>query len=174
MLAERRDVLTTLLGNVKRGREYGVRLFRLEDELRQALSTFSPTITAMEREAAATTSPGQTYLLARKLDAARKEELRRIAAEVASTAFDRLSACAVATAQDPLPAPTADQAGVAIMNASYLVAHDRVDDFRAAVTALVREYEGRGFRIEFTGPWPPYHFARRDAATAAAERGVHA
>jgi hypothetical protein len=34
------------------------------------------------------------------------------------------------------------------------------------VTELVAEYGGRGFRLDFTGPWPPYHFARREDADA--------
>jgi hypothetical protein len=160
MLRARSAALVSLLADVARGREYGVRLFRVDDELSGTLAEFSPSVAALERDAAAATAPGQGYLLARKLEAARKEELRRVAADVAAAALERLSARALAAAHDPLPPPTGDQAGVAVLNASFLVAHQRIDDFRAEVTALVREYEGRGFRIQFTGPWPPYHFTR--------------
>jgi len=62
--------------------------------------------------------------------------------------------------QEALPTPNADQVGAAVLNASFLVAHDRLDDFRAAVTDFVRAHDQRGFRVEFTGPWPPYHFTR--------------
>ena len=65
--------------------------------------------------------------------------------------------------QEPPPKSAADHSGAAILNAAFLVAHDRVDDFRAAVTKFVRDHEGRGFRMEFTGPWPPYHFTRSAA-----------
>lgn len=98
-----------------------------------------------------------------KLDEqARKDELRRVGTAVAAAAYAELSARAIASAQDPLPKPTVEQTGAAVLNASFLVAHDRIDDFRAAVTDLVHTHDHRGFRFEFTGPWPPYHFARSD------------
>jgi hypothetical protein len=125
------------------------------------LGAFSPSIAALEADAAAAASPGQGYLLTRKLEAARKDELRRVAGSVATTAFADLASRSLESVQEPPPKSTSDQTGAAILNAAFLVAHDRVDDFRSAVTAFVRDYERRGFRVEFTGPWPPYHFARR-------------
>jgi hypothetical protein len=161
MLRERRAQLTSLLARVARGREYGVRIFRLDDELGAALGEFSPAIAALESEVAAAASPGQRYLLARKLDAARKDEVRHVAAAVAAATFANLAARSLEATQDP-PPKGSEQSGAAILNAAFLVAHDRVDDFRAAVTMFVRDHERRGFRIEFTGPWPPYHFTRSD------------
>jgi hypothetical protein len=160
MLAARRDELARLLEHVARGREYGVRIFRLDEELRSVLGEHSSSIAALEGEVAAAASPGQGYLLARKLDAARKDELRRVAAMIANTAYVDLAARSLEATQDALPKATAEQSGAAVLNASFLVAHDRIDDFRAAVTAFVRDHAHRGFRVEFTGPWPPYHFTR--------------
>jgi hypothetical protein len=160
MLKDRREELAATLDRVGRGREFGIRLFRVDEELRRSLASLSPTIAALEADVAAAPSPGQGYLLKRKLDAARKEELRRVSASVASSAFDDLTARSLEATQDPLPNATTDQAGSAILNASFLVAHDRIDDFRAGVTELVRQHGTQGFRVEFTGPWPPYHFAR--------------
>ena len=160
MLVGRYEQLVSLLAHVARGREYGVRIFRLDDELRGVLAAFSPTIAGMESDVASAASPGQGYLLGRKLDAARKDELRRVSASVASAAYNELAARSLEAVQEPPPASTTDRSGAAILNAAFLVAHDRVDDFRSAVTAFVREHEHRGFRVEFTGPWPPYHFTR--------------
>lgn len=163
MLRDRHDDLASTLDRVGRGREFGVRLFRVDDELRHSLSELSPTVAALEAEVAAAPSPGQGYLLGRKLDAAKKDELRRIAASVASSAYDDLAARSLAATHDPLPKAAAEQTGAAILNAAFLVAHDRIDEFRGAVTNLVRAHHTRGFRVEFTGPWPPYHFARSDS-----------
>jgi hypothetical protein len=160
MLAERRDELRVLLDQVGRGREFGIRIFRLDDELRRELASFSAPVAALESEVAAASSPGQSFLLSRKLDAARKDEIRRVGAEVAEAAYNELASRSLASTQDALPTPNAGQAGAAVLNASFLVAHDRIDDFRAAVTSFLRDHERRGFRLEFTGPWPPYHFTR--------------
>lgn len=160
MLAGRRDELRALLERVGRGREYGVRIFRLDAELRRSLGSFSAPVAALEAEVAAAAAPGQGYLLARKLDQARKDELHRVASEVATAAFNDLSSRSIASTQDALPKSTAEEAGAAVLNAAFLVAHDRFEDFRGAVTEFVRVHERRGFRVEFTGPWPPYHFTR--------------
>ena len=160
MLAQRRDELQSLLERLARGREYGGRIFRVDEELRRALSSFSTELAALEVELSSARSPGQAYLLGRKLDAARKEEIHRVASSVARDAYSELSAHALASTRDVLPNPTPEQTAAAVLNASFLVAHGRIDEFRAVVTTFVREYNGRGFRLEFTGPWPPYHFAR--------------
>ena len=65
---------------------------------------------------------------------------------------------------DTLPRRTLEgMAGVAVLNASFLLARAKVDEFRRALTRLVEEYESRGFRFEFTGPWPPYHFVQESS-----------
>lgn len=160
MLTARHDQLARLLDHVAQGREYGVRIFRMDDELRAVLGEHSPEIASLELGVANAPSPGQGYLLSRKLDAARKDELRRVASMIANSAYADLSARAIEAVQDALPRNPGDQAGAAVLNASFLVAYDRVDDFRAAVTDFVRQHDHRGFRVEFTGPWPPYHFTR--------------
>jgi hypothetical protein len=63
MLTERRDELRGLLESLARGREYGVRIFRVDQELRRALSSFSPELAALEAEVSSAPSPGQAYLL---------------------------------------------------------------------------------------------------------------
>jgi len=164
MLRERSTELAAVLAYVAQGREYGVRVFRVDAELRDALAGLSPTVARLAGDVTAATSPGQAYLLGRKLEAARKDELQRVSREVAALTFDRLSGSSVAAVEEPLPTPSGDHAGVAVLNAAFLVAQARLDEFRAVVTDLMRDYGDRGFRIEFTGPWPPYHFTRSGAA----------
>lgn len=163
MLDERRGELQSVLDRVARGREFGVRIFRIDDELRGRLAAFSPAIAKLEAEVAGAPSPGQGYLLSRKLDAARKDELHRVATDVAAAAYRDLAARSIDAVRDSLPKAAPQQVGAAILNAAFLVAHEHVDDFREAVTTFVREHERRGFRVEFTGPWPPYHFTRPPA-----------
>jgi hypothetical protein len=160
MLADRGPELVSILARVARGREYGVRIFRLDDELRSQLATYSETIASLEADVKGAPSPGQGYLLSRKLDAAKKEELQRVASTVANRAYQILASKSLEAVQEPLPKASAQQVGSAILNAAFLVAHEHIDEFREAVTVFVREHERRGFRVEFTGPWPPYHFTR--------------
>ena len=160
MLRERHDALMRTLNHVRDRQEYGVRLFRLDDALTSQLAALSPRIMELERTAAAA-SPGQRYLLNRKLETERAEVLRRVSHEVAQRAFDALKQHAVAATLDPLPRRTLEgMAGTAVLNASFLLAREATESFSRALTTLVEAHEPQGFRFEFNGPWPPYHFVR--------------
>jgi hypothetical protein len=162
MLRDRRAGLTRLLTKVAAGREYVLRLYRIDTTLLGAIGTLSPRIAALEAEAAAA-SAGQRYLIERKLEAERKSESRRVTQEVARRVHAELSAHARSVSTDVLPqGPTANAPGTLVTSTAYLVEHGALDDFRQALTVLVTEFEARGLRFEFTGPWPPYHFAKSE------------
>jgi hypothetical protein len=48
--------------------------------------------------------------------------------------------------------------GTMVLNAAFLLAPDHLDDFQRELTAIVAREQPNGFRFDFTGPWPPYHF----------------
>ena len=158
MLAERGEKLSEVLERIGGAQEYAVRLFRLDDVLSSRLNELSPRLAELERAAKAA-SPGQRYLLGRKAESERAGEMRRIASGVAQQSFDALARHASAGARDPLPQRDGEL-GTAVLNAFFLVERDGVDEFRRELTALVSKHEPNGFRYEFTGPWPPYHFVR--------------
>jgi hypothetical protein len=156
-LDTRADEFRRALGRVALGREYAVRVFRLDEELAAHLATMSPEIATLEASAAQS-RPGQRYLLERKLESERKDATRRVAASVGSAVYDALRAAALEATTDPLPAPTPAQRDPAVLSAAFLVGRDALEPFQSCLTTLVRRYEPLGFRFEFTGPWPPYHF----------------
>ena len=45
-----------------------------------------------------------------------------------------------------------------VLNASYLLAESRVDEFQALVESLSHRHREDGIELECTGPWPAYHF----------------
>lgn len=168
MLRERAEELQATLDRVGPGQEYGLRIFRIDDALAQHVSALSSRIEALERQARGAT-PGQRYLLERKLEADRRNESRRIAAEVARETFDTLVPLALEAVRDALPAKGRDDAaGVAVLNAFFLVRRDALEPFQRSLTNIVREHEAHGFRFDFTGPWPPYHFVGGSARASTA------
>jgi hypothetical protein len=173
MLAERRDELSRLFARLRGAREYTVRIYRDDAKLNAALSELSPEIRELEGSAERAT-PGQRYLLQRKLDEARRIELRRVSGEIAQAAYRTLSPLARASVREPLPAAAAGaeaqsaRTQPAILNASFLVDDERLDEFRRTLSELINLRAPAGFRVDFTGPWPAYHFARE---TDEAHRG---
>ena len=160
-LRSRAEQLQGALAHVSKGREYVVRVYRLDEMLVTAgVGRLSERIAALEKEAAAAT-PGQRYLLQRKLDEEKKSEARRVALEAAREIFETLRAHAAdATTQPALTRADGGAVGAAILDAAFLVPTEDMTAFRTALTEKVERYEPAGFRVEFTGPWPAYHFAR--------------
>ncbi len=156
MLARRRVELDETLQWLGDAREYTVRVYRLDQALLALLSTHSHEIADLESRAAQA-SPGQRYLLDRKLEQARRAEIERVGYEVAKAAFTVLAAIARSSVRDAVASQPAAP-GHAVLNASFLIAGPQVEAFRLAVTGLVADFGPRGFRFEFTGPWAPYHF----------------
>src|SRR6185312_3815844 len=64
MLRNRGAQLVETLEHVRRGREYALRVYRVDSELFAAVPSLSPRLAEMVRTAAAA-SPGQRYLLER-------------------------------------------------------------------------------------------------------------
>jgi hypothetical protein len=159
MLAERGDELRAALDRVAGAREYGVRVSADAAALATAADALDPTLAALARDAAAA-SPGQAYLLRRKLDEARRAARRDVAERLAREIHESLAARARATV--PRVATQATPQPDVLLNAAYLVADDALDAFRAALTALVERHRAAGVRFDFTGPWPAYNFVRAD------------
>jgi hypothetical protein len=157
MLRRRAAELRGALAVAAQGREYGLRIYRDDAALLDALTTLSPRLAALERNAAAA-RPGQRYLLERKLEADRKAESRRLSDETAREVYETLAAYAVAAQRIPMPRDVAERRAALALNAVFLVAPASYTAFRAALSRVVARFEPSGFHFEFTGPWPAYHF----------------
>lgn len=159
MLATRASLLQRGLESVAGAREYAVRIAGDRQALAAAATSLDPALAALEQQAAGAT-PGQAYLLRRKLAAARKDVARDVATRVA-TDVHRALAAAARTSVLRSGATTGDHPSL-MLDAAYLVPDDNYDHFRLVLTQLIERYGTSGCRFDFTGPWPPYHFVRGD------------
>jgi hypothetical protein len=158
MLRDRAAELSRVLAKVARGREYALRVYRVDEELKAALPRLNEEMGKL-KAAADAASPGQRYLLERKLEERSKEEIRATSLRVAGEIRDALAAVALDTATSPIPRVTTDAPGTMILNAAFLIAPDGLRAFQERLTGIVNERQSQGFRFDFTGPWPAYHFA---------------
>jgi hypothetical protein len=160
MLRERRAQLVSALERVRDGREYALRVFRVDAELAPEIGSLSPRIRAIEEEAARA-APGQRYLLERKLERERKAEVNVVGQRIVAEIMDRVAPHTLDVARSHSPRVSASDeatAGTMVLNAAFLVAPAALVAFQRALTELVETHGGHGFRFDFTGPWPPYHF----------------
>ncbi|HEX4682683.1 MAG TPA: GvpL/GvpF family gas vesicle protein, partial [Gemmatimonadaceae bacterium] len=161
MLAERHDQVRSVLLRLGSAREYALRVYRVDAEMLGAVVELSPRLSelaASAREAA----PGQRYLLDRKLDAERKAEMRLITQRIADEITTELKQFARdgGVVRSPVPRMSAGDAavdrGTMVLNVAFLVDPESLQRFQSVLTTLVQRYTSRGFRFDFTGPWPPY------------------
>jgi hypothetical protein len=165
MLRERASQLSSVLASVARGREYALRVYRVDAELLGAATSLSPRLGELAKTASSA-SPGQRYLLERKLDGEKKNELRSLSHEIVEDIVGELTPHTLQVVRSPIPrAADAEMAtrGTMVLNAAFLVAPDRFDALQRALTSLVGRHGAHGFRFDFTGPWPPYHFVNEQA-----------
>lgn len=158
MLRDRAPELRRVLERVGRGREYALRVYRVDAELKAALPSLNEEIAKL-RAAADAASPGQRYLLERKLEERSKEELRVTSQRIASEIHESLGSVSIESTTSPIPRVAADAPGVMILNGAYLVAPDGLRRFQERLTEIIGARQASGFRFDFTGPWPAYHFA---------------
>jgi hypothetical protein len=159
MLRDRRQQLDAALERTSGGREYALRVYRIDAELSTVAAELSPRLAELEAAAKAAT-PGQRYLLERKLKNERKNELHIIGGNIAREVMERLRPLAVEAVEGRI-VPRASRAGAdpsLILDAAFLVSASGLESFQRALTDIVTRHASRGLRFDFTGPWPPYHF----------------
>lgn len=157
-LASREASLRGIMQRVFGADEFGVRVHRREERMLAAIHQLDPALAQLRADAAAA-SPGQRYLLERKLAEQAKASVRAVSQRLAAEIFRELrdvSRDAVSRPLTPDPARASD--ATLVLNGAFLVDRARVDAFRAAVAARMRTHESHGLEFDFTGPWPPYHF----------------
>ena len=160
MLRDRATQLASVLTRVRGGREYALRVYRVDSEMLDVITTLSPKLAEMAKGASAA-SPGQRYLLERKLEGEKKSEVRAVTLRIVEMLVAALAPASLALSRSPIPRTNeADARGTMVLNAAFLVAPESLDRFQRTLTDLVAERggDGAGFRFDFTGPWPPYHF----------------
>jgi Gas vesicle synthesis protein GvpL/GvpF len=159
MLRDREPQLSASLSRVARGREYALRVYRIDAELLGAVTSLSPRLEELAGVAAAA-SPGQRYLLERKLDGEKKTEVRAVSRRIVDEIVTELAPRAEQIVRSPIPAAADSDTtrGTMVLNAAFLVAPERLPAFQKTLTSIVARHDAHGFRFDFTGPWPPYHF----------------
>ena len=117
-----------------------------------ALESSSEALRALRAEVDAAT-PGRAYLVTRRLDETKRQELRSADAAAIATAVAALERAGGTLFREPL----VEDAGQGMI-ARYSVLARR-DGGAALLGADLDPWQDRGYRLDVTGPWPAYRFA---------------
>jgi hypothetical protein len=157
MLAERQAELLAILERLRGREEWGINIIGDRVRLIEAVSSLSPRLRTLE-EQAANASPGQSYLVRKKISAIRADEAATEGRRLIAQAERKLKAASDSAVRlHVLKGETGE--GEIAAKFAFLVTRARFAEFRAIAEQLAEEYGALGFRLELTGPWPAYNFA---------------
>jgi hypothetical protein len=157
MLHDRADALSAALDRVEGCEEWALNVYVDRSVLAKKITKISPKLIEL-RDRAKSSSQGQAYLLEKQAERLRagevKSHLRQIVDEIASSlrplAKDMKRMTPGEHEVKDSPALTA--------KVVYLTPKPSVSDFKKEAKKTAGNYGAFGFRLELTGPWPPYNF----------------
>jgi Gas vesicle synthesis protein GvpL/GvpF len=126
--------------------------------LLENITNISPRLREMTATAKSA-SPGQSYLLQKKIEALRVDEGKLEVERTTKRIEERLSILSDGSCRLRVLKVETTEHGELRSKFAFLVLRTKFADFRAAAEEIARELEKAGIRIELTGPWPAYNFA---------------
>jgi len=155
MLRERADELAARLASLRGKAEWIAAVRRDGAAAVAALESASDALRALRDEIGAA-APGRAYLLSRRLDEVRRQEIRTVDAAAAGAAAEVLTGAGGRLYREPV---IEDAPGGMVVRFSVLAARDGAAPLDRAAALFDVEWRDRGYALELTGPWPAYRFA---------------
>ena len=159
MLSGRGRELEELIEHLHGREEWGVNVFSDRSVLMSSITSVSPVLKEMTERAEQAT-PGQSYLLQKKIETLKVDEARAAVNRI----VDQIEAKLREQSDDArrlriLKVETTEH-GELKAKFAFLVKRSEFEEFRAAAERLAQENQAAGFRLELTGPWPVYNFVQ--------------
>ena len=158
MLSEKGAELREILERLRGREEWGVNVFCDQSVLMSSISSVSPVLRELV-ERAAQASPGQSYLMQKKIDALKVDEVRAALNRIVEQIEKTLGAESDDAKRLRVLKVEATEYGELKAKFAFLVKKSGFDRFRDAAERLAQEHQTAGVRLELTGPWPAYNFA---------------
>ena len=161
MLEEKRTELAHIIERLRGREEWGVNLYCDQSTLLSSITSVSPVLRELS-ERAAEASPGQSYLMQKKIDTLRVDEARAALTRIIDEIEQTLAASSEDAKRLRVLKVEATEYGELKAKFAFLVNRSGFETFRDAAERLAQEHQAAGVRLELTGPWPAYNFTRID------------
>ena len=158
MLNEKGRELARIIERLRGHEEWGVNVYSDRATLLASITEVSPRLRELARQAEAA-SPGQSYLMQKKIEALRVDEVRMALSDIVERIEKTLSEQADDAKRLRILKVEATEHGELKAKFAFLVKRAQFEEFRAAAERLAEENLAAGVRLELTGPWPAYNFS---------------
>ena len=159
MLSDKGSQLREILARLRGHEEWGVNVFCDQTMLMSSITSVSPVLRELA-ERAAQASPGQSYLMQKKIETLRFDEARAALNRITEEIEKKLGEQSDAAKRLRVLKVEATEYGELKAKFAFLVKKGEFESFRNAAEGLAQEHQAAGVRLELTGPWPAYNFTR--------------
>lgn len=159
MLGDKARELAQIIERLRGREEWGVNVFSDRATLMASITSVSPRLRELVQQAEAA-SPGQSYLMQKKIEALRVDEVRVALNRIVDEIEQALSEKADDAKRLRILKVEATEYGELKAKFAFLVKRAGFEEFRAAAERLAQENLEAGVRLELTGPWPAYNFSQ--------------
>jgi gas vesicle protein GvpL/GvpF len=163
MLVEKARELTDVIERLRGREEWGVNVYAERATLLASITSLSPRLRELVQQAEAA-SPGQSYLMQKKIEALKVDEARATLNGIIDHIEKALSEQADDAKRLRILKVEATEHGELKGKFAFLVKRAEFEVFRAAAERVAEENHSAGVRLELTGPWPAYNFTLSDRA----------
>jgi hypothetical protein len=157
MLSENGRELARILERLRGHEEWGVNVYADRAKLLAGITSVSPRLRELAQQAEAA-SPGQSYLMQKKIEVLRVDEARTALNRIIDDIEKSLREQAADARRLRILKVEATEHGELKGKFAFLVKRSGFEEFRAAAERLAEEHVAAGVRLELTGPWPAYNF----------------
>jgi len=149
------DALEKLEGK----QEWGVKAYLTDqNKFEQAVKEKNATIREKEQEIAGMPE-GMAFFMEEELTEVISSEVNKELNHTVEDLYDSLSRQAEASVHNNiLGRELTGKRAPMVLNAACLVALEKIEDFKGEARRLNQKIQEKGLDLEFSGPWPAYHF----------------
>ena len=159
MLSGRSRALEEIIEQLRGREEWGVNVYSDRAVLMSTITSVSPVLREMV-ERAQQASPGQSYLMQKKIDALKADEVRAAVNRIVEQIEQKLKEQTDDARRLRILKVETTEHGELKAKFAFLVKRSGFEEFRDAAERLAQEHQAAGVRIELTGPWPVYNFVQ--------------
>jgi len=157
MLTEKSRELEEIIEHLRGREEWGVNVYCDRAVLLSSITSVSPVLRELV-ERAAQASPGQSYLMQKKIEALRVDEARAAVNRIVDQIEEKLKEQTDEVRRLRILKVETTEHGELKAKFAFLVQRSGFEEFRDAAERLASEHQAAGVRLELTGPWPVYNF----------------
>jgi hypothetical protein len=151
-LGRHRATVAEFLRQLADHQEWGIKLYQNKSCVKEKAKTAAPLDPTAEKS-------GSAYLARKKAELNSQHECRTDIRQTIQTMEQRLKEHADQYCRiRPLPRNLTGREEEMVFNAAFLLFSSTLERWRETAEDIKHEVRGKGLLLEWSGPWPPYHF----------------